>query len=78
MDVARVEGASDSDGQARSSAFLAVMAGGALHDERVAVQRDARSVRVSVTGAAEQVVPLLRFAVQASATAPIEQAGVRH
>lgn len=75
--AARVEGASDTDGRDRSDAFLAAMAGGALHDEQVVVQRDARSVRVDVTGTAEQVVPLLRLGIEASATAPIEQVGAR-
>jgi Flp pilus assembly protein TadG len=77
VNAARIEGASDSDGRDRSSAFLAAMAGGALHDEHVAVRRDTQSVRVSITGTAEQVVPLLQLAVRASATAPIEQAGAR-
>lgn len=75
LDSARVKGATDDDGRARSQAFLQAMAGGALFDEHVELSRTSREVRVQVTGTTEQVVPFLHLAVTASAVGPIEQAG---
>lgn len=77
LDAARVAGATDAQGQARSDTYLAALAGGVLHDGRTRVQRTAREVRVEVTGTAEQVVPFLHLAIAATSAGPIEQVGTR-
>jgi Flp pilus assembly protein TadG len=77
LDAARVAGATDSAGQARSDAYLAALAGGVLHDGQARVRRTAGRVEVHVTGTAEQVVPFLRLPIGVTATGPVEQVGTR-
>ena len=77
LDAARAAGATDAAGQARSDAYLAALGGGTLHDARSRIRRTPDQVQVTVTGAAEQIVPFLRLAINATASGPVEQVGAR-
>ena len=71
--AARVEAATDADGQARASQLLDQLGHGVLVAPNVSVTRDAQTVRVEVHGYAPQLVPLLRLPVNAVSVGSIER-----
>src|SRR3954451_21110549 len=71
--AARVEAATDADGQARASQLLDQLGHGVLVAPSVSVTRDAETVRVEVHGYAPQLVPLLRLPVNAVSVGSIER-----
>ena len=71
--AARVEAATDADGQSRASQLLDQLGHGVLVAPNVSVTRDAQTVRVEVHGYAPQLVPLLRLPVNAVSVGSIER-----
>ena len=71
--AARVEAATDADGQARASQLLDQLGHGVLVEPNVSVTRDAQTVRVEIHGYAPQLVPLLRLPVNAVSVGSIER-----
>jgi Flp pilus assembly protein TadG len=71
--VARADGSSGDDGQARAEAILQALGSGVLKNTKVSVVRDADQVRVEITGTAIEVVPGVRLSVKAIAVGPVEK-----
>lgn len=71
--TARVTGATAASGQAEAESLLANLGHGVLVDPQVSVSRDATTARVTVTGKAEGVIPLLHLSVSANSSGPIER-----
>lgn len=69
----RVEGGTTAAGQIEAQSLLANLGHGVLLDPQVSVARDATTARVTVTGGAEGVIPLLHLPVHATSSGPIER-----
>ncbi len=72
LDAARLLGGTAAAGQQRTGQVLAQLDTGPLVDARVNVVRGPRTVTVSVTGTAEQIIPFLRLPVHAQAAGVTE------
>lgn len=71
--VARTQGASTADGQARAGAVVAQLGGGPLRDPHTVVTQSPTQSTVEVTGSAARVVPFLDLPVRARAVGPRER-----
>jgi Flp pilus assembly protein TadG len=69
----RVVGGTTTSGQSEARALLASIGRSVLIDPEISVTRDATSARVTVTGTAEEVVPLIHLSVTATSSGPIER-----
>jgi len=70
--AARVQDSSAAAGQAQADTVLAQL-GGSLASPSVAVTRTATQVTVTVSGAAETLIPGVRMHVQARVSGPVEE-----
>jgi Flp pilus assembly protein TadG len=69
----RVVGGTTASGQSEATSLLASVGRGVLVNPSVSITRDAMSARVTVTGTAEDVIPLIHLPVVATSTGPIER-----
>jgi Flp pilus assembly protein TadG len=69
----RVVGGTTASGRSDAMSLLANIGRGVLIDPAVSVTRDATSARVTVTGTAEDVIPLMHLPVSATSSGPIER-----
>ena len=69
----RVMGGTASSGQTEAGSLLASLGQGVLVDPQVSVTRGATGARVTVTGTAEAVIPLLHLPVRATSSGPLER-----
>jgi hypothetical protein len=75
MQTARVADGTDAAGVADARLLLSVIGKDTVFDPAVTATRDARQVRIRITGRAADVVPFVDPVVTAVAAGPIEQVG---
>lgn len=71
--VTRVMNGTTASGHAEADSLLTTLGRGVLVDPQVTVTRDVAAARVTVTGTAEGVIPLLRLPVRATSSGPLER-----
>jgi hypothetical protein len=71
--ASRVYGGSEASGNEAATAVLDQLGSSALVGGQVATTRGAETTSVTVTGAAESLLPFLRLSVQVVASAPTER-----
>lgn len=69
----RVMGGTTTSGQTEAQSLLSNLGHGVLVGPHVSVARDATTARVTVTGSAEGVIPLLHLPVRATSSGPLER-----
>jgi Flp pilus assembly protein TadG len=69
----RVVGGTSASGQSEAQSLLGNIGRGVLLQPQISVTRDATSARVTITGSAEGVIPLVRLPVSATSSGPLER-----